>query len=172
MAADSRRLSILTASEVDDIYGLPRLTEDDRQLYFELSPAEREALEGVHTTSAAVHFVLQLGYFKAKRRFFVYEHAAVLEDLQHILRRYFPERDLDTYQAFAIDIGCYAHMRKLDGRFRFEDRQDLLGRKSGRMTTHYSAAELENLLQAANRVCGTESRKIPTLVIIKGTAQG
>jgi hypothetical protein len=54
----------------------------------------------------------------------------------------------------------------------FEDRQDLLGHKSGRMTTHYSAAELENLLQAANRVCGTESRKIPTLVIIKGKAQG
>ena len=22
-----------------------------------------------------------------------------------------------TYQAFAIDIGCYAHLRKLDGRF-------------------------------------------------------
>jgi hypothetical protein len=22
-----------------------------------------------------------------------------------------------TYHAFAIDIGCYAHMRKLDGRF-------------------------------------------------------
>jgi len=48
MAADSRRLSILTASEVDDLYGLPHFTEDDRQLYFELSPAEREAVEGVH----------------------------------------------------------------------------------------------------------------------------
>jgi hypothetical protein len=96
MAADSRRLSILTASEIDDLYGLPRFTKDDRQLYFELSPAEREAVDGVHTTSAAVHLVLQLGYFKAKRRFFVYEHAAVLDDLQHILRRYFPERDLDT----------------------------------------------------------------------------
>lgn len=96
MAADSRRLSILTASEIDDLYGLPRFTEDDRQLYFELSSTERETVDGVHTTSAAVHFVLQLGYFKAKRRFFVYEHAAVLDDLQHILRRYFPERDLDT----------------------------------------------------------------------------
>ena len=53
MAADSRRLSILTASEIDDLYGLPRFTEDDRQLYFELSPTEREAVDGVHTTSAA-----------------------------------------------------------------------------------------------------------------------
>ena len=27
----------------------------------------------------------------------------------------------------------------------FEDRQDLLGHRSGRITTHYSAAELESL---------------------------
>jgi len=40
----------------------------------------------------------------------------------------------------------------------FEDRQDLLGHKSGRITTHYSAAELQNLIEAANRVCEQKSR--------------
>lgn len=35
----------------------------------------------------------------------------------------------------------------------FEDRQDLLGHRSGRITTHYSAAELQNLCHAANQVC-------------------
>lgn len=35
----------------------------------------------------------------------------------------------------------------------FEDRQDLLGHKSGRITTHYSAAEIEGLVLAANKVC-------------------
>ncbi len=35
----------------------------------------------------------------------------------------------------------------------FEDRQDLLGHRSGRITTHYSMAELENLYQAANKLC-------------------
>lgn len=35
----------------------------------------------------------------------------------------------------------------------FEDRQDLLGHRSGRITTHYSSAELENLFRAANSVC-------------------
>jgi integrase len=52
----------------------------------------------------------------------------------------------------------------------FEDRQDLLGHKSGRITTHYSAAELENLVEAANSVCGAHSRKSPALVLIKRTA--
>jgi integrase len=40
----------------------------------------------------------------------------------------------------------------------FEDRQDLLGHKSGRITTHYSQAELQNLILAANKVCEQESR--------------
>jgi hypothetical protein len=35
----------------------------------------------------------------------------------------------------------------------FEDRQDLLGHRSGRITTHYSSAELHNLYEAANKVC-------------------
>ncbi len=52
-------------------------------------------------------------------------------------------------------------------RISFEDGQDLLGHKSGRITTHYSQAELENLIAAANKVCGDESRKSPALVIIK-----
>ncbi|KTD05865.1 integrase [Legionella gratiana] len=39
----------------------------------------------------------------------------------------------------------------------FEDRQDLLGHRSGRITTHYSSAELQSLYQAANKIC--ENRK-------------
>ena len=50
----------------------------------------------------------------------------------------------------------------------FEDRQDLLGHKSGKITTHYSAAELSNLIDAANAVCGTEFRKTPALVLLRG----
>ena len=52
----------------------------------------------------------------------------------------------------------------------YEDRQDLLGHKSGRITTHYSAAELENLIEAASRVCGGNSRKSPALVLLKQRA--
>lgn len=49
----------------------------------------------------------------------------------------------------------------------FEDRQDLLGHRSGRITTHYSRAELQNLINAANSVCDLDSRKSPTLVLLK-----
>ena len=37
-----------------------------------------------------------------------------------------------TYQAFAIDIGCYAHMRKLEGRFNEIDITNVSGREQMR----------------------------------------
>jgi integrase len=49
----------------------------------------------------------------------------------------------------------------------FEDRQDLLGHKSSRITTHYSMPELENLLAAANAVCPQERHKIDTMVVLR-----
>jgi integrase len=39
----------------------------------------------------------------------------------------------------------------------FEDRQDLLGHRSGRITTHYSQAELTSLIEASEKVCDTEA---------------
>ena len=48
-----------------------------------------------------------------------------------------------------------------------EDRQDLLGHKSGRITTHYSAAELSSLIEAAEKVCQVKSRKSPALLVLK-----
>ena len=47
----------------------------------------------------------------------------------------------------------------------FEDRQDLLGHKSSRVTTHYSAAELRNLIDAANKV--TQEAHGPALTVLR-----
>ena len=52
----------------------------------------------------------------------------------------------------------------------FEDRQDLLGHRSSRITTHYSAPELESLIAAAERVCAVQSRKSHAIVVLKHKA--
>ena len=49
----------------------------------------------------------------------------------------------------------------------FEDRQDLLGHRNGRITTHYSRAELSNLIAAAESVCTTESHNFPTVTLLR-----
>jgi len=48
----------------------------------------------------------------------------------------------------------------------FEDRQDLLGHKSSRITTHYSAAEINKLVEAANKVC-VDKNSNPTLTLLR-----
>jgi integrase len=49
----------------------------------------------------------------------------------------------------------------------FEDRQDLLGHKSGRITTHYSRPELESLITAANAVSTQHGCKMEALVVLR-----
>ena len=49
----------------------------------------------------------------------------------------------------------------------FEDRQDLLGHRSARITTHYSAAELSGLIDAAERVSEQNGAR-PELVVLRG----
>ena len=50
----------------------------------------------------------------------------------------------------------------------FEDRQDLLGHRSGRITTHYSSAELQNLYEATNKVCSKKQSGV-VLTLIRRT---
>jgi hypothetical protein len=94
-ASDSHRLAILTAEEIDDLYGLPRFSDEDRQLYFELNADELEAVQA-RTTSVGVYLALELGYFKAKRQFFSFEHSAVLGDLSHLLAMHIVDRTLES----------------------------------------------------------------------------
>jgi integrase len=50
----------------------------------------------------------------------------------------------------------------------FEDRQDLLGHRSSRITTHYSCAELQNLYEATNKVSET-NRKGITVALLRNS---
>lgn len=95
MASESHRLSILSDDEIEDLYGLPRFTDDDRQLYFDLSSVEKAAAGDIRRASVAAHLILELGYFKAKRQFFAFELSEVENDLLYIIKTYFPERTID-----------------------------------------------------------------------------
>ena len=53
----------------------------------------------------------------------------------------------------------------------FEDRQDLLGHRSGRITTHYSAAELSRPIEAGDQVCERRGEQ-PELVVLRRLSIG
>jgi hypothetical protein len=52
----------------------------------------------------------------------------------------------------------------------FEDRQDLLGHRSDRITTHYSAVDLSRLIEASESVCEKDGRRLD-LVILRSSAK-
>ncbi|MBU9642185.1 hypothetical protein KTF36_10015 [Burkholderia gladioli] len=54
-----------------------------------------------------------------------------------------------TYQAFSIDIGCYAHLRKLDGRFNELNLADRDAKEKLRSAPVFGPVDYESILQAA-----------------------
>ena len=84
------RLTILTPKELQTVYAIPQFSDEERDTYFSIDQQEKQALDEFRTIPAKTYFILQLGYFKAKKQFFVFEVQTVSEDITYILHRYFP----------------------------------------------------------------------------------
>jgi hypothetical protein len=65
------RITILEDAEIEELYGRPRLTHDERVHYFVLTPEERAVPDGHYSLASRALFILQAGYFKAKTFFLV-----------------------------------------------------------------------------------------------------
>ncbi len=85
-----KRLRILGEDEIEDLYERPRFTREERIQYFSISPMEKAALEQLHSIKSRIYFIMQLGYFKARHMFFVFNFREVEEDVEYIRKRYFP----------------------------------------------------------------------------------
>jgi TnpA family transposase len=86
-----KRLKILESDEIETVYGLPVFDDEDRAFYFALSPPERAILSRLHGPKSSIYYILQLGYFKARRQFFVFNLHQVAADAQYVQHIYFPD---------------------------------------------------------------------------------
>ena len=73
----SDRLRILSPEEYELLWGFPRFTQSDRDLFFTLTVPERGAVEQCRSVRTKIHLLLHLGYFRARQRFFRFELPAV-----------------------------------------------------------------------------------------------
>jgi Domain of unknown function (DUF4158) len=87
----SKRLRILEPGEIDALYARPTFTPDERSLSFSLTAPERAALSVFRSLPSQLAFILQLGYFKAKRLFFPIVFTDVADDVAAVLTRHFPQ---------------------------------------------------------------------------------
>ncbi len=84
-------LRILSDEEIDMLYGRPNFSVEEQAEYFYLSSEERMLAGEFHSIKSRIFFTLQLGYFKARRQFFVVNLDEVRQDIQFIQACYYPE---------------------------------------------------------------------------------
>jgi hypothetical protein len=95
LVSKTKRLSILTPAEIDDLYLRPQLTEDERIALFELTQEEQSILSSKISIASKVDAIIRLGYFKQKPHFFQFNLSEIPEDVQHVIERYFDSAVLD-----------------------------------------------------------------------------
>jgi hypothetical protein len=87
----SEHLTILEPDEIYDLYAIPSFDEEQQTLFFHLKEAERQRMLKYRTSVSRLYFVLQLGYFKAKQQFYVFDLNQVAEDRDLLWKRYFTQ---------------------------------------------------------------------------------
>jgi len=93
----SKRISILNQSEINELYQIPKFTDDERRWYFELHGSEPKLLMFSGSKKTKADVILQLGYFKAKNQFFQYRHDDIHTDIDYILNQFFDDVQIGKF---------------------------------------------------------------------------
>lgn len=91
----SKSLYILSETESEELYGLPKFSEEERIIFFTLNPEEELILNELIYNHSKIHFILQLGYFKAKHRLFNFTATEVIGDANYVISKYFSKESTE-----------------------------------------------------------------------------
>ena len=116
------RITILEDQEIDELYGRPQFNQDERLHFFSLSPEERALADAHHNLANSVLFILQLGYFKARTMFFVFEFEDVREDARHVLQQHYPRAGAAELSASTLKQTRHTQQRKILGLYGYRGR--------------------------------------------------
>ena len=81
---ESKRINLLSPSEIAELYERPEFNQNERSQYFSLDDREFLAVNQYSNVKTRVCFILQLGYFKAKQQFFRFTFLEVDSDIQFL----------------------------------------------------------------------------------------
>jgi len=86
------RLSILTTDEINALYAIPILDDEERSFLFSLDVEDQLILDTLEKdTARKVDYILQLGYYRAIGYFFLFSFQKVKADVDFIMQLYFSE---------------------------------------------------------------------------------
>lgn len=89
MRASNNNLTILSEAEKAALYEIPDFDDVQRSNYLNFTPEEQGLMRSYDNLSTQVHCAIQIGYFKAKHRFFPFKWNEVQEDIDFIMQEYF-----------------------------------------------------------------------------------
>ena len=87
----SNSLNILNESEIEELFNVPKISLQDRELFFELTIEDKEYISKQTIVSNKINYILQIGYFRAARKFYKFTFKNVLDDFLYIKERYYPQ---------------------------------------------------------------------------------
>jgi hypothetical protein len=105
----SERLQALSPEEYELLWGHPAFSDSDRELFFQLNSREREYFEQLRVPRTKANFILQLGYFRARQRFFTLTPTLIADDLDFIRKKY-----LDSKPVSDLKISKIIRQRQLE----------------------------------------------------------
>jgi TnpA family transposase len=90
MRASNKKITILSEAEQAALYEIPDFDDVQRLNYLNFTPEEQVLMRSRANLPAQVHCAIQIGYFKAKHRFFPLDWDDVQEDVDFVMQEYFP----------------------------------------------------------------------------------
>jgi TnpA family transposase len=93
------RLTIFTQEEINALYAMPTLDDEERACLFTLDAEDRAILDTYgNDTARKVNYILQLGFCRATNNFFTFSIQKVKPDADFIMRQYFPDEPFPKKQ--------------------------------------------------------------------------
>ena len=86
---NKQRIKILSKSETNELYGVPRFNFNEREAYYTLNKKEHKVMLERGSLASKIHFILQLGFFKVTSQFFNCTFDEVKMEVDYILQIYF-----------------------------------------------------------------------------------
>jgi len=94
----NNRLNILNEDQINELYGYPQLSQEERLLYFSLNEKEHLEKDRFKLISGKILFILQLGYFKYMNLFFALDKALSSKDILYIIETYYPDFSIEDFR--------------------------------------------------------------------------
>lgn len=92
MQKHKKRISILTKSEVNELYQVPSFNSVERSEYFSLDTSLKKEIDKVININSRVYLILIIGYFRYKPVLTEFTSKNVRGDIKHIIHTYYKNK--------------------------------------------------------------------------------